>query len=146
MKWIFNRKATETKLATTLLTTLDTLSRQFCWQPLLQFPFGRLPKELQLRIWELSRDKPRIIPLEARSRLVEQNDGSVRRYIDCVAVIKTPTILHICRDSREIGLKIYNVRFETFLRHPIYFDSKVGKKLSQSVCSFSFPPVCELQA
>jgi hypothetical protein len=125
MKWTFHQKRTEAKLAPTLSTTLTTLSRQFSWEPLRTFPFDRLPKELQLRVWELSRDEPRIIPLEAGCRKEENGDGSIKEIMDCVALVKTPTILHVCRDYREIGLKIYKLRFEASLRHPIYFDSKV---------------------
>lgn len=56
--------------------------------------FQKLPAELRIQIWELLIE-PRVVPI------IESN-GQVH------STCPVPTILHICHESRQIGLKYYD--------------------------------------
>lgn len=63
------------------------------------FPyFPKLPLELRTMIWELVAEEPRVLIVRARS-----NQGL------CASI---PPILHICSESRAIGLENYSYAFK----------------------------------
>jgi hypothetical protein len=76
----------------------------------------RLPVELRDMVWELQLPGPRTIKiLEGTLRDGRRTAGAAR--------VLVPTLLHICKESRDFALRFYRLSFENQLRHkPIYFD------------------------
>jgi hypothetical protein len=86
--------------------------------------FPKLPKELQLKIWNFLIPRPRIIELKAvtiTSYLDEDSDSEIT-YDRCIAMTPHPVLLHICQDSRFLAQKIYKLSFENELKWPVYMD------------------------
>lgn len=67
------------------------------------FPqFSRLPKELQLRIWEMTTEEPRIVII--RSSCCPSGRG-------IWSPTPVPAALHVCAESRAVALKTYKLSF-----------------------------------
>lgn len=92
--------------------------------------FTHLPQEIQDEIWTLLIPPPRMIALEGGNGPPEmlarrglQNDSSTSHYVICVLIgppgRSAPAILHICRASREVGLR-------TLCRYIPDFDHELG--------------------
>ncbi|PMD26297.1 hypothetical protein NA56DRAFT_641785 [Hyaloscypha hepaticicola] len=64
------------------------------------FPhFAKLPQEIQWKIWKIVAEEPRIVVVHSRT------DTPLRAPI--------PPILHVCSDSRAVGLKHYTLAFRS---------------------------------
>ncbi|TAQ89483.1 hypothetical protein B7494_g2149 [Chlorociboria aeruginascens] len=75
-------------------------------------PFPKLPTELRLQIWKFASWAPRTI--ELNFCIVDE------KFIDFG---HPPAILHVCRESREVGLSFYSLSFGTTKQPPeIYFN------------------------
>jgi hypothetical protein len=89
----------------------------------MSFPqFSRFPPEIRCAVWELLVPAPRLISLyTVRGEVVFTNSSNNstrrRREFKHVYTSKTavPVLLHACRESRRIGLKYYELQFDT---HP----------------------------
>jgi hypothetical protein len=85
------------------------------WREFTKFP--KLPPELRLRIWSHSLPDPRIVT-------IEQSLTRAKDYrISCQN--RVPGTLLVNRESREVALKRYSLRFTTFENvygPPVYFD------------------------
>jgi hypothetical protein len=81
--------------------------------------FPDLPPELRLRIWEFAS----AIPRSVRLREFVPNE---RRTPDGLPAAFGPprcsSILHVCRDSREIALKGYSLINDSMFSAPLYFN------------------------
>lgn len=82
-------------------------------------PFPRLPVELRLKIWEYVHEltPARLIPFYVcKSDLdyLRSKRPACHNYLHIFAerMKRIPEILHVCRDSRSIGLPHYNVGFD----------------------------------
>jgi hypothetical protein len=65
-----------------------------------EFPhFVQLPREIQYRIWEMVAEEPRIVTINTRT------DNGLYSAI--------PPILHVCSESRVVGLKYYTLAFKS---------------------------------
>jgi hypothetical protein len=85
------------------------------WREFTKFP--KLPPELRLRIWSHSLPDPRIVTIERI--LTRPKDYRV----SCQN--RVPGTLLVNRESREVALKRYSLRFMTFENvygPPVYFD------------------------
>lgn len=106
--------------------------------------FQKLPSELRIQIWELLVE-PRVVPI------IEIN-GQVR------STCPVPVILHICHESRHIGLKFYETSiglvyanltdcFGSDFKEPlIYFNPKLDILYARRSFKFLwhlYPPLCE---
>jgi hypothetical protein len=98
--------------------TTDKASRKFSSAVFTLFP--ELPKELRDMIWRHAIPPPRIVAFN-NTEVISAERQPFRVPV-VSAEIKTPAILHICRDSRELGLQFYKQAFKFELRKPIYFD------------------------
>ena len=92
------------------------------------FPqFSKLPKELQLLVWEIAVAEPQTLTIKHG---LKQDWWKMRRTVTesvedvlcCRAEYKTPGFLHACHESRKAGLKLYRPAFEAQLGHPVYFN------------------------
>ncbi|KAF4627900.1 hypothetical protein G7Y89_g10256 [Cudoniella acicularis] len=76
--------------------------------------FPLLPTEIRLKIWKIASQSPRTL------ELLYRHTG---RELRCLQA--PPAILHVCRESRELGLQVYHLCFGSakrgFLPH-IYFN------------------------
>jgi hypothetical protein len=81
-------------------------------KPLTQFHlFPSLPPELRLKIWSYSHH-PRTIPIECEKAIVSASKP--RRFVKAfTSPIRPPSILQICRESREEALPLYTALFRT---------------------------------
>ena len=59
--------------------------------------FRTLPLELRTRIWEMTAEEERIVAVHAA--------------IDDGLRAKVPPMLHVCAESRAVGLKFYSLAF-----------------------------------
>lgn len=105
-------------------------------------PFPRLTSELRLRIWRLVLNSRRsrlvavkVINSSERGQILDGNrwqTGSLRYNEeligkqDLVCTIKAPTILHVNKEVRYEGLKIYNCQFKGQPFSPTNFDFDSG--------------------
>jgi hypothetical protein len=100
------------------------------------FPhFVKLPYEIQHRIWEMSAQEPRVVAVYSKSNI------GLRSSI--------PPILHVCSQSRAIGLKNYTLAFEpqrstqpprvffNFERDTLYFREDWNKDVKGAWCCIS---------
>jgi hypothetical protein len=68
-------------------------------------------------IWELQLPGPRTVTI-TRGRYVPG-----RIYTAKAQKIPVPTLLHVCKESRDFALRFYRLSFKTeFLGRPVYFD------------------------
>ncbi|CZR61258.1 uncharacterized protein PAC_11154 [Phialocephala subalpina] len=81
-------------------------------------PFGELPGELRREIWRLAHHEDRP-PTVIRLRLSPQRSASTVVMINnrtCLqndtAILKTPAVLHVCRESRSQFLSRYSRNFD----------------------------------
>ena len=70
---------------------------------------------------------PQVITIENDSQEYRepQYPGYQRLYktvVKAKANFTTPTILHVCKESRDIGLKAYTLELQPQLGHPVYFN------------------------
>ena len=105
-------------------------------------PFPRLTSELRLRIWRLVLNSRRsrlvavkVVNSSERGQILDGNrwqTGSLRYNEeligkqDLVCTIKAPTILHVNKEVRYEGLKIYNCQFKGQPFSPTNFDFDSG--------------------
>ena len=86
--------------------------------------FPKLPREIQLNIWEYSLPPPRMIRIGKRECPPAQPWQVVRTYRTTSNLYRlvwlerrpVPAILHACADSREVGLKHYDLILDTITR------------------------------
>ena len=89
--------------------------------------FPGLPIELRYRIWNLFRPGPRTVVInEAKNPKPKPRGGKAATYyLDTIlfAISTVPPILHVCRESRQLGLETYRPLLTSLLRGmPTYFD------------------------
>lgn len=65
----------------------------------------KLPRELQLKIWEHAAFEPQVIRLETHIEHPDEPEGA--RHIQLKVKSAPPTILHACAVAREVALTIY---------------------------------------
>lgn len=121
-----------------------------------EFPhFVRLPYEIQYKIWEMLAEEPRVVPINTRT------DNGLYSSI--------PPILHVCSESRAVGLKHYTLAFKSqrfddgwtdgsepetnvlpprvyfnFERDMLYFREKWNKKVNgEWCCLLQFPSLVD---
>lgn len=85
------------------------------------FPaFPKLPQELQLLIWEACLPPPpRVVAITA----IRHKLPSGRNCFRFRAAADAPVALHICRDSRKLALKSYEIAYSYQLGgHGVYFS------------------------
>jgi hypothetical protein len=83
--------------------------------------FMRLPVELRDIVWELQLPGPRTITITEDVVHKSLDDPDLR--IAKAAKTPVPTLLHICKESRDFALRFYRLSFEIELAdRPIYFD------------------------
>jgi hypothetical protein len=83
--------------------------------------FMRLPVELRDMVWELQLPDPRTITITEDVVHKSLDDPDLR--IAKAAKTPVPTLLHICKESRDFALRFYRLSFEIELAgRPIYFD------------------------
>jgi hypothetical protein len=77
--------------------------------------FSKLPREIQLSIWEYSLPPPRMIHIFAQPWWFPMTTQSARNLHKHVWLDRSPVpaILHACVDSREVGLKHYELILDT---------------------------------
>ncbi|KAF2971508.1 hypothetical protein GQX73_g2091 [Xylaria multiplex] len=75
---------------------------------MMPFPFGRLPPELRLEIWDFA------VWANARPRRVVEQNLQVYPTLDLVA----SPLFSVNSESREIALSFYPVRLEVYRRDP----------------------------
>jgi hypothetical protein len=89
------------------------------------FPFQDLPPELQLQIWSYLVPEQLVVTIRSprysgpSEEVFDPNIHIIRRP---TASYHIPALLHICRDSRSFGSRIYRPCFERQLGHPIWFN------------------------
>jgi hypothetical protein len=89
------------------------------------FPlFPKLPSELRQIIWTLALPKPRTIMVTSRAFVTyDERMSPVRNFRAGHNAQIVPCVLHVCAESRNLGLKTYQPAFATQLRaRPIYFN------------------------
>jgi hypothetical protein len=84
--------------------------------------FMKMPVELRDMVWELQLPGPRTITITEDVAHNSLNDLDFRTAKAAKTLV--PTLLHICKESREFALRFYRLSFENELAgRPIYFDS-----------------------
>ncbi|KAL7934487.1 hypothetical protein V8C35DRAFT_29486 [Trichoderma chlorosporum] len=89
--------------------------------------FAKLPAELRLKIWALSRPSPRLVSIQCGSDISPISKPSPRNSnAGCTSPTPTPASLHICAESRAEALKTYRPSFG-FFRGPgqVFFNFDV---------------------
>jgi hypothetical protein len=81
--------------------------------------FLNLPPELRLRIWELASATPRSVRLR---ELLSKKLINPEEYPAIFGPPRCFSILHVCRDSRDIALKTYSIINHPRLLSPLYFN------------------------
>jgi len=92
--------------------------------------FPKLPSELQIQIWEAALpEEPRLVALWLKiwqtnsSTGYPEDSAEDRRKFLCKN--PPPTLLHVCRQSREVALKKFSLQIKTPIQKcPIYIDPK----------------------
>jgi hypothetical protein len=122
------------------MSALVTIPRQPSAAPF----FQKLPPELRIQIWELL--------IEPRVVSIKENNGQV------CSTCSVPVILHICHESRYIGLKVYEPSiglvyanltdcFGSDYKEPlIYFNPKLDILYARRSFKFLwhlYPTLCE---
>jgi len=110
--------------------------------------FPKLPMELQLQIWESADQDPMAVKIiEANHRVVKRCDGEdferevVR--LQAKAIYTIPPMLHACRTARAVALPGYELCFEEYLGHPVYFRYGLDElhfEEPNALCSFLKTP------
>jgi hypothetical protein len=93
--------------------------------------FSNLPPELQLKIWALALPGARVV--EVKAKRVKKTLGRFRtppaaetidpKYWYLTVLFEPIALMSVCRDSRAVALKYYQLSFGRCLKHPIYFDN-----------------------
>ena len=78
--------------------------------------FPLLPSELRLKVWNIVLSKPRVVSINCKRELCE-NDRRIAKAFPPQAA--PPAILHVCRESRFEGLSVYQQAFRMDLS-PVY--------------------------
>ena len=83
--------------------------------------FGQLPSELRLKIWSYVCSHPRNVDIftEHLGRTRVGSDTYFNTYMYYSHFCPHPAILHVCRESREEGLKYYQLEFGTSHHFPL---------------------------
>lgn len=90
-----------------MTSAIDDLPTDFlsCYDNTDSSSFNRLPKEIRLTIWEIVCSVPRLIKI----RLHQSAFG----FLSSPGAKSPPTVLRICREAREVGLRHYELAFGT---------------------------------
>lgn len=87
--------------------------------------FGQLPLELQIQIWEeaCAAIGPRMIHLQLNQTVSSSPSDNTRSCLSAKADI--PVLLHVCKESRKQGLKIWSKALSQYLpgSPPVYMNS-----------------------
>ncbi|KAH6722655.1 hypothetical protein BKA61DRAFT_729957 [Leptodontidium sp. MPI-SDFR-AT-0119] len=81
-------------------------------------PFPRLPLEIRDEIWSLSLPAPRLIHVQTERgeiRLPGRQPNQPFAHV-WAQKLPVPSILHVCNDARAVGLKHYELVFDTNCR------------------------------
>lgn len=88
--------------------------------------FIQLPWDIRILIWEAILRAPRVITVSRITRMVQIKGTPYKNRDPCASVgpvdAYPPAILHVSRESRYLGLKVYRYAFHGRLRRPIYFN------------------------
>ncbi|KAH9213921.1 hypothetical protein DL95DRAFT_390050, partial [Leptodontidium sp. 2 PMI_412] len=81
-------------------------------------PFPRLPLEIRDEIWSLSLPAPRLIHVQTERGEIRPPGRQPNQPFAHVWAQKlpVPSILHVCNDARAVGLKHYELVFDTNCR------------------------------
>ncbi|KAM3072185.1 hypothetical protein ACMFMF_007579 [Clarireedia jacksonii] len=83
--------------------------------------FSSLPTELRLQIWQRVVPDPRTVCIRYELRRVEIGGSTLPG--SWMSNEPVPVLLHICRESREIGLSHYQLAFGSVIHEAkVYFD------------------------
>ncbi|KAH7408012.1 hypothetical protein BKA64DRAFT_437261 [Cadophora sp. MPI-SDFR-AT-0126] len=87
-------------------------------QPTTFHLFPHLPLELRTEIWSLSLPPPRLIHVQTEKGEIRIPGRHPNKYCSHVWAkrLPVPSILHTCRDARVVGLKHYELLFDTNCR------------------------------
>ncbi|TAQ88208.1 hypothetical protein B7494_g3451 [Chlorociboria aeruginascens] len=84
--------------------------------------FSLLPGEIKAKIWKKSM-KPQIVTILSNDHDVFENGSYIGTQHRVKAEYKVPALLHVCKESRAEGLKVYRPVFEWYTGGtPILFD------------------------
>lgn len=80
--------------------------------------FSNLPQELRNEIWTLTLPAPRLIHVQTEKGEVQISGRHPNRPFSHVWAKKlaVPVVLHVCHDARTVGLKHYELVFDTNCR------------------------------
>jgi len=85
--------------------------------------FPKFPIELRAIIWKRAIPAPRVIEFNDTGETRVFGRDPFPGSVPVISVdAKTPAILHVCRESRKVGLQFYKLGFNLELEKPIYFD------------------------
>jgi hypothetical protein len=87
------------------------------------FPlFQALPTELRLKIWTIVLSTPRTITIACEKPPFTR--GRIRAAQGFKSNLPTPTLLHVCRESRAEALNIYKSHFKTSRSNDTYISAR----------------------
>ncbi|PVH79462.1 hypothetical protein DL98DRAFT_631316 [Cadophora sp. DSE1049] len=104
---------------------IDFFTRPCPWfkKQLKSFPqFLRLPRELQLIIWELAVPCRQVVCLSYPASLSEDNSNLSDEPSEIRLRYSRPGMLRACYDARVAGLKQFTLAFESYLPSPVRFN------------------------
>ena len=92
----------------------------------LQNAFPRLPKELRLKIWEMTKEESRFI---IRSSLCPSGRG-------IWSPTPVPALQHVCAESRTIAFKTYKLSFSVSSQEEFSFPAQIYFNFARDVLYF----------
>ncbi|KAH7407233.1 hypothetical protein BKA64DRAFT_742901 [Cadophora sp. MPI-SDFR-AT-0126] len=104
---------------------IDFFTRPCPWfkKQLKSFPqFPRLPRELQLMIWELAVPCRQVVCLSYPSSGSETNTNLSNEPFEIRLRYSRPGMLRACYDARVAGLKKFTLALESYLPSPVRFN------------------------
>lgn len=85
--------------------------------------FRRFSPVLRLKIWKLSLPGPRFVEMRMSAIQQHQQYDFVTKENDFTYSGSTPTLLHVCQESRKEALRYYTLAFHNRkCSIPVYFD------------------------
>ncbi|KAK0100698.1 hypothetical protein ONS95_007150 [Cadophora gregata] len=104
---------------------IDFFTRPCPWftKQLKTFPqFSRLPRELQLTIWEFAVPCRQIVCLSYPASLSDNDDDFSEEPFEIRLRYSRPGMLRACYDARVAGLRHFTPAFKSYLPSPVRFN------------------------
>lgn len=99
--------------------------------------FGKLPAELQLKIWKMAIQVPRIIHLDFTFKLKKEFPEEMNIITpQVVSRTRPPAMLHTCQNSRAEASKVYQQFHKNPLVNPIIYNPSLDTILMNSIPVF----------